>query len=248
MELTTEHVTGQAADTPPARRSAKSLLLEGLLTLLPIAVLYWLEYRVYGGAIRFHVALYGPICLLNLFFQRLIKPREPQLDHQAQTAIVAVLCGILALAIWLNRAPYAVLTYHTLALLAALAVSLIISRNQYRRTGKLRSDRRFGENLGIAVLLTAVSLLYVACVKPVTVAQAEEAIRLQGDRIVELYGHLSPGLAHSLTGTQPLQEEGDRRGLDVYWFVVERDGALRDVFIDLMDGEIIAEQPSMLGR
>lgn len=241
MQSDIEQVAEPTPEGLPTRRSAKSLLLEGLLLILPIAMVYWLEYKVFMRAIDFGAVVYGIVLLAALPLQAFPK-RKRAVDPKLQGVLQGLSLLLWAIVLWQTWRPYLLLHYHMLVLLIVAPIAGWVDRICLKRYGRIITT---GATLFIAILLLVVSLIFLAMLRPATVAQAQEHLRQRGEHVLGLESSLDTNLALSICELEPYRgERVGQRDLGVYLFVVERGGEQWDVFYGLLQHEVLAERRS----
>jgi len=216
------------------------VFVAAIIWIVTCAVLYYIEYKLYAGAIYTGVGfliLYAPMSFLfwALFWRNIDKEEKNQAPA---TVIIAVLLCVAIIVILIVGENF-FLNFLCWEMMALASVSVIVTIIEKRQQKKLIS-RYYSNSISVvysAFLLAA--LLYLLIMRPTAVDGARQALINAGYVDLTFIGRISDEAWNGYHASADIPARENRLG--AYVFSYEPEGRERRVFVDVESGEFIME-------
>ena len=216
-----------------------SAVIAGGIYIATCVLLYFIQYRLYGGAVETRLLGFVLAPLLGVAFW--LARDEDKLGTTRGNArwaklgvalqILLVLIAIGANLYLIGANPYQIISYFYLSMLVA-----VIAIEVYRHT---KGIKRVKASQILALAYAAViccALLYLAIAAPCTVSGAQKQLMAAGYEEIEYKGNYAAQLPAVMMETGQIPSEP----LGVYLLRAYKDGQIQGVFVGVVSGEIVA--------
>jgi len=235
----------------------KSLINPGviiafLIYVFTVVVLYFVEYRLFGGAVTTFIIVYAIVLPILGLLHKVKKPRKIEWSKLVRIVELIVICvtffNCVLICAFIFMIPASEMNLNQLHLLAIAVAFIITTVMEKQKNGKFKLINPFRSGIvsivySMILLSTLVFLLFFS---PTTVYNSKQMLNDHGFQESHYVSNQKGGyvITHSYIQTGRESEVSDKELYDrygAYLFKGLKDGREYGIFVGVSSGELIAK-------